>query len=527
MTTLTLPVAEPYVSPVQLIADRRERPPSRWRWLPVVGRLIPLVAILVVQAALSWRLMHSNTAFIDEATYLGAGHEIRNAWGAGGGPNLFFETYFSGAPVIYPVLASYFDSLGGLVGARELSLFFMLSATILCYASARRIFGTQAGWMAAAVFAGMEGTQFLGALATYDSMALCLTAVAAWIVIRGLTTLRSAPHAALYLAAPVMALANSTKYSSLAYDGAVIGIAFCVAGLRYGLREATKVLVLLTVITGALLTALLAIAGRSYLAGVTSTTLTRATGANTPSEVLHVSWHWVGMVVVLTAAALVLAALRAPRQARGWWITALVLVLLGAALLAPLNQARIHTTISLSKHAAFGAWFGAIAVGYLLAWLAGRRWRDIWRYPVILLLLFGLGVAGTHQAQALYRWPNSTELVARLRPYVVGNNGRILIDQSAVPAYYFGSQVYPTRWYNTYYMKYRIPGTRTFLLGDAAYARAVADSYFSVIALDFGSEKAVDTVVAEAIHLNKHYHYIANVGYFVLWRYETSTKHIQ
>jgi len=469
--------------------------------------------------------MHSNTAFIDEATYLGAGHEMRDAWGAGGGPNLFYETYFSGAPIIYPVLASYFDSLGGLVAARELSLFFMLSATVLCYASARRLFGTQAGWLAAAIFAGMEGTQFLGALATYDSMALGLTALAAWIVIRALTAVRPSPHAAVYLAAPVMALANSTKYSSLAYDGAVIGIAFFLAGWRYNWREARKVVILLTLITGALVAALLAIAGRPYLAGVTSTTLTRATGTNTPQEVLLLSARWVGIVTILAALAIILAAWRAPRRARGWWTFGVVLVLVGAVLLAPLNQARIHTTISLSKHAGFGAWFGAIAGGYLLAWVVGRRWRDIWRYPVVLLMLFGLAVAGTHQAEKLYRWPNSTQLVAQLKPLLAGNEGSILIDQSAVPAYYFGAEVYPTRWYNTYYMKYRIPGTETFLIGKQAYAAAVANSYFSVIALDFGSEKAVDTVVARAIHLNKHYHYIANVGYFVVWRYEESVKH--
>ena len=525
MTTVALPATNPYLEPYLDRSEAEDRRRIALACAKVAGRLLPVVAILCVQGFLSWRLMHSNTAFIDEATYLGAGHEMRDAWGAGGGPNLFYETYFSGAPIIYPVLASYFDSLGGLVAARELSLFFMLSATVLCYASARRLFGTQAGWLAAAIFAGMEGTQFLGALATYDSMALGLTALAAWIVIRALTAVRPSPHAAVYLAAPVMALANSTKYSSLAYDGAVIGIAFFLAGWRYNWREARKVVILLTLITGALVAALLAIAGRPYLAGVTSTTLTRATGTNTPQEVLLLSARWVGIVTILAALAIILAAWRAPRRARGWWTFGVVLVLVGAVLLAPLNQARIHTTISLSKHAGFGAWFGAIAGGYLLAWVVGRRWRDIWRYPVVLLMLFGLAVAGTHQAEKLYRWPNSTQLVAQLKPLLAGNEGSILIDQSAVPAYYFGAEVYPTRWYNTYYMKYRIPGTETFLIGKQAYAAAVANSYFSVIALDFGSEKAVDTVVARAIHLNKHYHYIANVGYFVVWRYEESVKH--
>ena len=125
------------------------------------------------------------------------------------------------------------------------------------------------------------------------------------------------PHAALYLAAPVMALANATKYASTAYDLAVIGIALCVAGWRYGRSEALKVAVTLTSITAALVAAMLAVAGRSYLTGVASTTLTRPPGTDAPKVVLHVSEQWVGVIAVLAGLSILLAVVAAHRKPRG------------------------------------------------------------------------------------------------------------------------------------------------------------------------------------------------------------------
>jgi hypothetical protein len=270
---------------------------------------------------------------------------------------------------------------------------------------------------------------------------------------------------------------------------------------------------------------MLAVAGRSYLTGVASTTLTRPPGTDAPNVVLHVSEQWVGVIAVLAGLSILLAVVAAHRRPRGWWLVGLLTVLGGAVLIAPLNQARIHTTVSLSKHVGFGAWFGAIAVGYLLGSLAGARWRDIWRYPAAIALVGVLGLAGFHQAQRSYEWPNSARFVAQLGPLIAANPGRILVDDSQVPEYTLKDWSHQILWYNMFYLKYHSPGTTTELTGKPAFARAVADGYFSLIALDFGSQKATDAVVAKAIHLNKHYHYVMNVGYYVIWRYETSLAH--
>ena len=96
----------------------------------------PLLVVLAVQAILSLRLVRADTAFQDEALYLWAGHlEWANV--LHGTPIPQFPSYFSGAPVIYPPLAALADSLGGLTGARILSLAFMLGATVALWATAR------------------------------------------------------------------------------------------------------------------------------------------------------------------------------------------------------------------------------------------------------------------------------------------------------------------------------------------------------------------------------------------------------
>ena len=61
----------------------------------------PLLAVLAVQAALSASLVRTRTAFGDEALYLSAGHLEWSHW-LHGSPIPDYQTWFSGAPVIYP-----------------------------------------------------------------------------------------------------------------------------------------------------------------------------------------------------------------------------------------------------------------------------------------------------------------------------------------------------------------------------------------------------------------------------------------
>ncbi len=153
----------------------------------------PLMLLLTVQAALTLRLIWSNTAFADEALYLSAGRlELARLFT--GSPVPDFARYFSGAPVIYPPLGAIAASAGGLAAARLLSTALMLTATALLHGVTRRLFDRRSAFLAAALFAGLGGTQFLGALATYDALALCLLALGTWLAVIAAT--RAGPEAA-------------------------------------------------------------------------------------------------------------------------------------------------------------------------------------------------------------------------------------------------------------------------------------------------------------------------------------------
>ena len=89
---------------------------------------VPLALILAAQALLTVRLSTGAFASGDEGRYIYAGHQlIYELWHGGGSP--YYETFFSGAPVIYPILAAMADHIGGLVAVRLMSLVFMMTAT--------------------------------------------------------------------------------------------------------------------------------------------------------------------------------------------------------------------------------------------------------------------------------------------------------------------------------------------------------------------------------------------------------------
>ena len=178
--------APPDTAPPGRLAARRAKAAQRQRaaWHRFIqSQTLPLAVILTVQALLSLRLIWSNTAFTDEGLYLWSGRLEWAHWlHATPIPN--FPSYFSGSPDVYPPLGAMASALGGLTAARMLSLCFMLVATALLHGVTRRLFGLRPANFAAALFAGLGATQFLGAFATYDAMALMLLALATWLSVR-------------------------------------------------------------------------------------------------------------------------------------------------------------------------------------------------------------------------------------------------------------------------------------------------------------------------------------------------------
>ena len=466
----------------------------------------PLLAVLAVQAGLSLRLIWSNTAFQDEALYLRAGHLEWARW-LHQAPIPNFAAYFSGAPVIYPPLGALADSVGGLAAARMLSLCFMLGVTSLLWATTSRLYGRRAALLAAGLFATLAGTQFLGAFATFDAMALFLLALAAWLGVRSADCRPWTRTALLITAGATLAAADAVKYATVLFAPVVLAVVALVSWRQYG--GSTWLAALLTMFCSwlTLVAAAVVAGGGEYWLGITTSTLTRPQSDVPVTTVLRSAYVWTALILVLA----VLGAVLASRgNTRGKLLPA---VLATAALLVPAEQARLHTTVSLQKHVVFGAWFAAIAAGYAMARLSrvdpGHGWAPVMALPIAASTLFG----SMGQAAALYKvWPNAANAVNVLRSAVRTHPGNYLAEDYDVEAYYLRTEVPWQRWSNTYYFSYQggLPGA-------PSYRTAINSHYFSLVILDFGDTTATDSQITADMRHTGGYYVLARPGQFTIW----------
>jgi hypothetical protein len=483
---------------------RAMRGPGQRVWTDL-GRW-PLAAVLAVQAALSLRLVWSNTAFQDEGLYLRAGHLEWARW-LHGTPIPDFPSYFSGAPVIYPPLGALADGIGGLAAARILSLGLMLGVTILLWATTARLYGYRAALLAAALFATLAGTQFLGAFATYDAMALFLLALAAWLGVRSADCQFRARTALLVAAGVTLAAADAVKYATVLFTPVVLVVAAAAvwrrrgggAWLAAGLTAGCSWLVLVI--------AAIAAGGQDYWRGITASTLDRPLSDVAVTTIVQRAYVWTSLIVVLA----VLGAVLATRsQARARFLPA---ALAAAVLLAPAAQARLHTTVGLQKHVVFGAWFATIAAGYAMARLSrvdpGWGWAPVMALPIAASTLFG----SVGQAVALDKvWPNSAGAVSVLHSAVRAQPGHYLAEDFDVEAYYLRAEVPWWRWSSTYYFSY--PGA---LPGAPSYRAAIDGHYFSLVILDFGDTSATDVQITADMRHAGGYYVLERAGRFIIW----------
>jgi Dolichyl-phosphate-mannose-protein mannosyltransferase len=508
------------------------------------GRLFslwPLLVLLAVQAGLSLRLLWADTASQSEALYLRAGHLEWANW-LHGPPIPPFPKYFSGAPVIYPPVGAVADSIGGLAGARVLSLAFMLGATILLWSTTARLFGRRASFFASALFALLGTTLHLGAFATYDAMSVFLVALAAWCVIR--PGARGPATGWMLAGAGVLALANVTAYTTLLFDPLIAALALLTSPwIRRGLLAARRAGTVLTG-TAALLGLAVAADRGDYLGGFERTMLTHVAGSASAQSVLGQSWYWAGLLLGLAVAGIVISL--ATRQAVA---QSVLLVFLTAALIVgPLEQAHLHTVASLNHHVGLGAWFAAIAAGYAVDWLiaaapAGRS-RAVTCAACVIALVFP-GCLGFTQSRALSSdWPNASDFLAVFGPLADHGNGPLLVEDPAVAEYYLPAGAQWQRWSST--RNITLP-SGTYTGGPASgasvtgagkapvYANYIARGYFSLVALNFTDTTGLDRQIAADLRRNPHYHVIQVVPYgieippvgqgsYVIWQYQASTK---
>lgn len=464
---------------------RLDRLGRLWRRVPVARPVPPLLAVvLAIQAGLSLRLLWSNTAFADEALYLWAGHLEWQHWLSGTSiASQRLPAYFSGAPVIYPPIGAIADSVGGLTGARLLSLACMLGSTALLYATTRVLYGRRSAVFASGLFAGLPATQFLGAFATYDAMALFLLVLATWCGVRGACApdrFRGVPL--LVACGLAFAIANTAKYASALYDPVVIGVVLFSASRGNGARRAAAAAVIPLGTAATAIAASLLVGRHGYIAGVETTTLSRVFGETPIPAVLSASEHWVGAVAFLAICGAVAATWsRGLRDGLLGWSLAV------AVFLAPVEQARIHTLTSLFKHVGYGGWFGAAIAGYALASLVSAVPRIKARKALVLGTAtvaaagtLGVALAGEHFAG----WPNSTRMIRQLTPALDSVGCPCLIVQNNAVAYYLHDQTRTDIIRNAFSFFFWDKESHRELSGAPAYQAAISAHYFRVLEVD-------------------------------------------
>jgi 4-amino-4-deoxy-L-arabinose transferase-like glycosyltransferase len=452
-------------------APARPRPAvaaARPAAVPGWVRWIPLAIILCGQALLTSRLIHVSTASGDEGRYIYAGHQlIHEIFHGGGSP--YYETYFSGAPVIYPVLAAMADHLGGLVAVRLMSMSFMMTATALLYGSGKRLFGYWPGVAAAGLFAGLGLTEDLGALATHDALALLLTAASAYCAVRTSDTDRD-PSRWLVLVPIMLLAANAAKYATLVFDPVVVGIA-ALQVLPDGWRRVFTRAVALGVTTVSMLALAAFLAGRAYINGFLFSTLDRKAGSwavfsavrVAPRIIVGDTWDWVGFVILLGGLAFLLSlTIREDRRRCGLLLGLLVF----AGVLVTIESLHLHTVESMRKHDDIGIWFTCMAAGYLLARPSALVKGKAPKVLLAMVIPLAIVASGTHYsklARSTYEAGTSAARRAAfgdLKRYLELPNGRYLIggldneqlvysDHLSIPWY---------RLYDDVYIKYPIPG---------------------------------------------------------------------
>lgn len=448
---------------------RHARPAQAEKATPAVALILtvaPVAGILIAQTFLSVRLLHASYASGDESLYIYSGHQlIHELWHGGGSP--YYEEWFSGAPIIYPVFAAMLDHIGGLALVRFASCVFMLIATSLLYATTRHLFGYWPAVVAAGLFAGLGITHGLGALATYDAMALAIIAYASYCAVRA----GDGGSRWLLVIPAILLLANATKYASVLFDPVIIGLAALM--LRdYGWGAIVQRVASLGLSVSILLVIVTLLAGSGYIHGIMFTTLTRQSGAGAvllfggnvvpPVRVAEDSWSLIGAVVCLGFAALVVA-IAMERQSS---VILLLALLALAGTLVTLENMHLKSTMSVAKHDDFGIWFTCIAAGYALARAAELIKRWFVRLPIIIAALTIVVFIGHLYTNDHYVGNTrvGTQTVAlrtfaALKPYIRSRgmyllgglqDTEILYDDHAPVAWY--------QYFDDSYIRYPVPG---------------------------------------------------------------------
>ena len=376
---------------------------------------LALTGVCATQAALAMSLVWTNTAFVDEASYLWVGRLVLGHWLRGSAwPVLYGQQIMSRSPFMYPPLGGLVSNLGGLAAARILSLAFMIGATVLLYLMAARLFGRWVGISASALWAVSEPVLRL-TFATFDPMSVFLVALSAWLVVQAGSRRRGWLVAC---SAAMLGLACAAAYSGLVIVPVVIVFAFLVLLPQFGWAWTWFWTVLLAVGSAAVFWLLITVSGS--WAAIRFTILNRQVNDYQPASVIIGDIAKDSGPVIACALLGALIAMRNEERPR-----AVLLAALGcASLVVPAAQIYFGTGWALDKHAAYGILFAAIAGGYACV-MIGRLFAEGLEASRCGIVATGacalaiLAVANSRVASGTFhQWPNATSFISAFRPVV-------------------------------------------------------------------------------------------------------------
>ncbi|MDQ0673990.1 hypothetical protein QFZ36_001551 [Pseudarthrobacter siccitolerans] len=459
-------------------------PPAKRAGADKYIRHIPIALILLVQAVSALRL--SNTAFQDEALYLYTGGWILQSWTD---PHVEVythpEVFFSGSPMLYPVLAALLDHLGGLGLARLFSTACMLSATLAVYWGASVLFEHHprprtAGVFSAFVFALSAPVTFLSNFATFDAPSFTLVAWAAalsiWSSKRNRSVLWGVPIGALCSLAVLLKYSSAVDVPFVMVLTLVVGWAVRSTRWRSVARGAVAGMTTLAILIGCVLTW-----ASDLVVGLQATTTNRTELVQKLPAWTLVSdvGGWAGITFALMIAGGIFLMRRQP---------ILAAVLLAGTLAATGFQIWMGEAASLHKHLTLGIIFGAPLAGVMLSALV----RAARRLSVLLVvgICYATLISGLIQSEKLFHdWPNTTPLRDTVT-YAVDSMPwiRALAEVPEPLTYSLEEKTDPWQWTATYEHSffYNDPTAagKAPLEGLEAYQNALADNYFQLVVLD-------------------------------------------
>ena len=278
----------------------------------------------------------------------------------------------------------------------------------------------------------------------------------------------------------------------------------------------------------------LLIGGSTYLNGVEQTTFARVAGTDSPLAVLAGAWSWTGLIAIAAVCGVIISWAGRQGRAQTW----LLAILASAALLGPLEQARLHTTAALNKHADLGAWFAAIAAGYaadkLIAAAPAGQTRAITCGACVIALAFPVSLGASQSRAFATSWPDAATFIAIFRPLADHGTGHLLVEDPSIAEYYLPAGSQWTRWSSTRNILLPSgastggPATTAGVTGDGnpgVFAEFITNGYFSLIALNYADTTHLDHTINTDLQHNPHYHRIEVIPYgptgtYVIWRYE-------